>query len=170
MPDEQPGGGDGLGGLYVYVGPAMDPTRSLPAGGAGKLETAVRRALLRGALHGKISEASSELPTGRALRASRQRGFYLGASVADVTSRRKGSALELRCKLMLRVTAWSGTDGGERLMAAQSASASGSGVVMATARTRESAAVQCVTAVGEEVTTRQVLPFLRRFQGRAAAR
>jgi hypothetical protein len=162
------GSGDGLGGLFVHVGPATDPTRALPPGGAVQLESSVRHALERGQLHGKISKSNSELPSGRTLRAARQRGFYLGAAVSEVAIRKKGRAIELRCKLMLRVTAWSGADEGERLMASQSAAVTGSGVVVASERTKADAVVQCVTAVGEEVTFRQVVPFLKRFDGRAA--
>jgi hypothetical protein len=157
--------GDGTGGLFLHLGPVGDPSGRLPGGGASKLEAAVRAALESGGGRGAVSQAGAALPSRADLRTARQRGFYLGAAVASLETRPRGSAVEIRCRVTLRVTAWGGHDGGERLDESRTASASGSGEVIAAQRGVERAKVDCVTAVGEEIIVRQVVPFLRRFDG-----
>ncbi len=67
------------------------------------------------------------------------------------------------CTVAVRIAPWMGKDGGERWEANRAASASGSAKVITGGRDRD---VQrgirdCVEAVVEDVTSRQVLPFLK---------
>lgn len=165
---EEKSDGDGFGGVFLHVGPVVDPARKLPPGGAPKVEAAVRGALVKGELHGAVSQPGKSLPRSRDLRAARQRGFYLGTSIAEVKSRKIGRRLEVRCKLSVRVTPWTGDDGEEKLVAERTASATGSGVVTTAPAGAKAAVLDCLTSVGEEVTARQIVPFLRRFDGRAS--
>jgi hypothetical protein len=64
----------------------------------------------------------------------------------------------------MRVSPWTGRDGHERLIAGKAASASGNGRVVSSASQRgiSSAKRDCLIAVVEQITTRQVVPFIER--------
>ena len=67
--------------------------------------------------------------------------------------------------MAVRVAPWMGKDGGERWEANRAASASGSAKAMTGNRDRDvqSGLRDCVEAVAEDVTARQVLPFLKQL-------
>ena len=69
----------------------------------------------------------------------------------------------MSCKLEIRVAPWSGTDGGEKWEANKAASASGSAKAMTgnTERDITTGMRDCLEAVAEDVTTRQIMPFLK---------
>ena len=71
----------------------------------------------------------------------------------------------MSCKVEIRVAPWTGTDGGEKWEANKAASASGSAKAMTGNSDREIAGGvrDCLEAVAEDVTTRQVMPFLKRL-------
>jgi hypothetical protein len=154
------GGGSGRGGLFVHVGKPNDLTRKLPSGSVEMMQAAVRSALRRNAPDYQTSSGSP--PTRSQLASRRLRGFYVGAAVAKVAIESKGRSTEVRCTVSLRVSPWTGSDGNERLVANESATASGSGRVETSAGDSNRAAADCAVAVSEELTARQVIPFLRR--------
>lgn len=152
--------GGGHGKLFVHVGKPSDRTGKLPSGSVDMVQAAVRGALRRNA---PDYQMSSGTPPTRAELASRKlRGFYVGAAVAKVAIESSGSQTEVRCTVSLRVSPWSGSDGNERLVANESATASGSGRIQTSAGDSQQAAADCAVAVSEELTARQVVPFLRR--------
>src|SRR5690606_14075996 len=132
------------------------------------VEQAVRRALAAGRLHGTISRPSEGLPTGSTLRRTRQRGFHVATVVDRVAARRRGRVVHVSCGVTGQVTGWAGADHGVRLNAEGSAAARGRGQAVGPARHRARTILECVTAVAEEVVARQVVPYLRRFESRAA--
>ena len=71
----------------------------------------------------------------------------------------------IACTVAIRVAPWSGKDGGEKWEANKAASASGSAKAM-TSGNSDSAVMSgmrdCLEAVAEDVTNRQVVPFLKR--------
>jgi HEAT repeat protein len=154
------GSGGGRGGLFVHVGKPNDLTRKLPSGSVEMMQAAVRSALRRNAPDYQTSSGSP--PTRSQLASRRLRGFYVGAAVAKVAIESNGSSTEVRCTVSLRVSPWTGSDGNERLVANESATASGSGRVETSAGDSNRAAADCAVAVSEELTARQVVPFLRR--------
>ncbi len=154
------GSGGGRGGLFVHVGKPNDLTRKLPSGSVEMMQAAVRSALRRNAPDSQTSSGSP--PTRSQLASRRLRGFYVGAAVAKVAIESNGSSTEVRCTVSLRVSPWTGSDGNERLVANESATASGSGRVETSAGDSNRAAADCAVAVSEELTARQVVPFLRR--------
>jgi hypothetical protein len=150
----------GSGRLFVHVGKPSDRTGKLPSGSVEMVQAAVRGALRRNA---PDYQTSSGTPPTRAELASRKlRGFIVGAAVAKVAIESSGSAMEVRCTVSLRVSPWTGSDGNERLVANESATASGSGRIQTSAGDSRQAAADCAVAVSEELTARQVVPFLRR--------
>jgi hypothetical protein len=150
----------GGGRLFVHVGKPSDRTGKLPSGSVEMVQAAVRGALRRNA---PDYQTSSGTPPTRAELASRKlRGFIVGAAVAKVAIESSGSAMEVRCTVSLRVSPWTGSDGNERLVANESATASGSGRIQTSAGDSKQAAADCAVAVSEELTARQVVPFLRR--------
>ncbi len=154
------GGGGGRGRLFVHVGKPNDLTRKLPSGSVEMVQAAVRSALRRNAPDYQMSSGSP--PTRSELASRRLRGFYVGAAVAKVAIQSNGNSTEVRCTVSLRVSPWTGRDGNERLVANESATASGSGRVQTSAGDSNQAAADCAVAVSEELTARQVVPFLRR--------
>ncbi|HEU5054945.1 MAG TPA: HEAT repeat domain-containing protein, partial [Kofleriaceae bacterium] len=154
------GGGGGRGRLFVHVGKPSDRTGKLPSGSVEMVQAAVRGALRRNAPDYQMSSGSP--PTRSELASRRLRGYYVGAAVAKVAIESSGGATEVRCTVSLRVSPWTGRDGNERLVANESATASGSGRVQTSAGDSNRAAADCAVAVSEELTARQVVPFLRR--------
>jgi len=152
--------GGGRGKLFVHVGKPSDLTRKLPSGSVEMVQAAVRGALRRNAPDYQMSSGSP--PTRSQLASRKLRGFYVGAAVARVAIESNGSSTEVRCTVSLRVSPWSGSDGNERLVANESATASGSGRIETSAGDSNRAAADCAVAVSEELTARQVIPFLRR--------
>jgi len=153
-------GGGGRGRLFVHVGKPNDLTRKLPNGSVEMVQAAVRGALRRNAPDYQMSSGSP--PTRSELASRRLRGFYVGAAVAKVAIESNGDSTEVSCTVSLRVSPWSGRDGNERLVANESATASGSGRIQTSASDSTRAAADCAVAVSEELTARQVVPFLRR--------
>ena len=144
-------------GIFVHVGSATDLSRRLPKEGVRALHYAVRGTLRRQAPHYK--QASSP-PSSSQLASQRLAGYYIGAKVAKVQIASRGNRAEVRCTVSIRVSPWDGRDGHERLVANQSASATGSGVVQTSKSNTGRAALDCAVAVAEELTSRQVVPFL----------
>lgn len=153
-------GGGGRGRLFVHVGKPNDLTRKLPSGSVEMVQAAVKSALRRNAPDYQMSTGSP--PTRSELASRKLRGYYVGAAVARVAIESNGSSTEVRCTVSLRVSPWSGSDGNERLAANESATASGSGRIQTSASDSTRAAADCAVAVSEELTARQVIPFLRR--------
>lgn len=154
------GSGGGRGRLFVHVGKPSDRTGKLPDGSVEMVQAAVRGALRRNAPDYQTSNGSP--PTRSQLASRRLRGYYVGAAVAKVAIESSGGSTEVRCTVSLRVSPWTGSDGNERLVANESATASGSGRVQTSAGDSTRAAADCAVAVSEELTARQVVPFLRR--------
>lgn len=152
--------GGGGGRIFVHVGKPNDLTRKLPSGSVEMVQAAVRGSLRRNAPDYQTSSGSP--PTRSELAARRLRGYYVGAAVAKVAIQANGNQAEVRCTVSLRVSPWTGRDGNERLVANESATASGSGRVQTSAGDTTRAAADCAVAVSEELTARQVVPFLRR--------
>lgn len=149
--------------VFVHIGAATDLSSQAPKDTAPRLAKVVRDVVARRA--GDLStEWPGALPTEKQLAASGARAFIVAATISAVTVSRSGSKAEIACTVSVRVAPWNGTDGAERWTAHKAASASGSGKALTGAAP---AAVQggirdCVLAVGEELTGKQVVPFLKR--------
>jgi hypothetical protein len=154
-------------GVFVHVGVATDVSRRLPREALAAVEAAMRSSLARAAPHFGVSRQGVAGPSGEELRAARRRGFYAGAAIAELETTRRGSSTDVRCKVTVRVTAWGGEGARERIVGDEAATASGTGRVSTGSSSLGATMRECAIAVVDEVVTRQVVPFLRRFEGRA---
>ncbi len=152
------------GSVFLHLTEPSDPTHSLSTSVRRELMTAVSRTINKHAPTFGMASRKAELPTQSELERQRLHGFYVGAQVAQLTVQRQGSQAEVRCKVAVRVGPWNGRDGGEIIVADRSASASGSARVVGSGSKRGIVLSQrdCVVAVAEEITARQVVPFLER--------
>lgn len=105
------------------------------------------------------------MPTQRELTDSGALAFVVGATVKAIDITPKGSQTEVSCTLAFRIAPWNGTDGTEAWEANRAASASGSAKAVTGKGDRAVAGGirDCVEAVGQEITSRQVLPFIKRL-------
>jgi len=152
------------GSVFLHLGKPHDTTRLLSNSDRGELLRAVSRTLKRKAPRYGLATNKTDLPSRAELKRNRLQGFYVGAQVAQLRIRRAGSRAEVSCRVSVHVGPWLGKEVGERIVASKAASASGAARVMGSGSRRGIALSQrdCVVAVAEEVTARQVVPFLRR--------
>ncbi len=89
----------------------------------------------------------------------------MATSVKKIEISKVSHQTQVSCKVEIRVAPWTGTDGGEKWEANKAASASGSAKAMTGNSDREIAGGvrDCLDAVTEDVTARQVTPFLKRL-------
>ena len=104
-------------------------------------------------------------PTKAELTDSGALAFVVGTTVKTIDITAKGSQTEVKCTLAIRIAPWNGTDGTEAWEANRAASASGSAKAVTGSNDKAIAGGirDCVEAVGQEITTRQVVPFIKRL-------
>ncbi len=152
-----------LPALFVHVGVARDPSRQASADTLSRLTTTVRKAVGRGAP--KVATTwPGQLPNARQLTRAGTRAFVVTATVSALKITRAGGKAEIACSVQVRIAPWSGTDGVEKWVAHKAAAATGSGkaITGGSASLVAGGIRDCVLAVGDEVTARQVVPFLKR--------
>lgn len=152
--------------VFVHVGQAADLSSKAPKDTMPKLTKVVRGVVSRKA--GDMStEWPGSLPTEKQLTAAGSRAFIVAATISAVDIKRSGTKAEIACTVSVRVAPWNGTDGSEKWVAQKAASASGSGKAMTGSASGaiEGGIRDCVLAVGEEITQKQVVPFLKRIAG-----
>jgi len=150
--------------VFVNVGPASDTSRKAPEDAARKLERAVKSAVRRSA-PGYATEWPGGLPSSTQLTQAGSQAFYVAPTVAVVDIARKAARGEVACTVTIRVAPWTGKDGAERWQDSKVASASGSGKAITGASDADIAGGirDCIAAVGEELTARQVVPFIKKL-------
>lgn len=152
-------------GVFVHIGKPTDLTRTAPKPLPAHLRKTVARTL-----HEQVPDYLLRWPTGRPptqgeLTSSDTRGYFVGASVMKFQVKRMGQGAEVRCSVAMFVNPWDGSDSQEKWSEKEAASATGSGKVMSafTKRGIAQAKCDCVLAVAEQMTTREVVPFLERL-------
>ncbi len=151
--------------VFLYVGLPADLTRNAPRDTPKRMHVAVRHALRRAAPDFAQSWPTGKLPTKEQLANTGAKAFFVGSSVSMLRVAKKGGRAEVRCAVSVRVSPWEGSDGKERWQESRTASATGNGKVIGSSTPSgiESAKRDCVLAVAEQITTRQVVPFLQRL-------
>lgn len=149
---------------YVHMGAGTDLTSKAPSDAIAKLIKTVRATVTR-KTPGVSTEWPGALPTAQQLAASGSHAFLVAPTISLITVSTRGNQTEVECTVSVRVAPWGGTDGNEKWSAQKAASASGTGKAITSTG---SAAVatgmrDCVLAVAEEVTAKQVVPFLRKL-------
>ena len=149
--------------VFVKIERPKDRSRKAKAA-TPELEKAVRSEVSR-ASKDYTTDWAGGLPTGRELEQLGTRAFVVDAAVAKVSIAQKNGRAEVTCSIEIRVAPWSGSDGQERWVANQTGKATGSGKATTGTNQRaiDSGIVDCVAAVGEQLTSDQIVPFIRRL-------
>jgi len=158
---KQPIGGD-KPPVFVNVDPTTDQSRKLPMDVTERLTRVVKRNVEK---TGFSTSWPGGLPTSAELSSSRSRAFIIASTVKHVEITKTGHQTQIACTVAIRVAPWTGSDGGERWEANRAANASGSAKATTGSRDRDitNGVRDCVEAVAEDVTSRQVVPFLSRL-------
>lgn len=148
--------------VFVNIDKALDQTKKAPSDGPERVMNVVKRQVER---NGYATSWPGGLPTSAELSSARTRGYIVASVVQKVDITRSGRRTQIACTLAIRISPWAGKDGGERWEANKAASASGSAKAMTGNSEREvqGGVRDCLEAVSEEVTSRQVVPFLKRL-------
>ncbi|MBA3393720.1 MAG: HEAT repeat domain-containing protein [Deltaproteobacteria bacterium] len=148
--------------VFVNIDATTDPTKKLPSDGGARLTQIVKRSVER---TGYATSWPGGLPTAAELTSNRSRAFIVASTVKKIQISKVGAQTQIACTIVLRIAPWTGKDGGERWEANKAASASGS--AKATTGNRptdiQGGVRDCVEAVAEDLTSRQVVPFLKRL-------
>jgi hypothetical protein len=147
--------------VFVNVDAPIDQSKRLDKAGNDGVLKIVRNAVDR---TGYATSWPGGLPTSAELSSSRSRAFIVASTVKKIDITKAGTQTQIACTVAIRVAPWGGKDGGERWEANKAASASGSAKAMTGSNNRDiaSGVRDCIEAVAEDVTSRQVVPFLKR--------
>ncbi len=150
--------------VFVNVDPTTDQSKQLVRDGDDRVMKIVKQSVER---TGYATSWPGGLPTSAELASNRSRAFIVASTVKRIEITRAGPQAMIACTVAIRIAPWSGKDGGERWEANRAASASGSAKATTSNRDRDikSGVRDCVEAVAEDVTSRQVVPFLKRLAG-----
>jgi hypothetical protein len=148
--------------VFVNIDPTTDQTKRLPTGGGERLVKIVKSSVER---TGYATSWPGGLPTAAELTSNRSRAFIVASTVKKIEISKSGTQTQIACTVAIRIAPWTGKDGGEQWEANKAASASGSAKATTSNRDRDiqSGVRDCIEAVAEDVTDRQVVPFLKRL-------
>ncbi len=146
--------------VFVHVDTVTDQTKKLAGDSASRLTTIVRKGVER---TGYATTWPGGLPTQAELGSAR--AFIVASTVKTLDITKQGRQTQIACTVAIRVAPWGGRDGGERWEANKAASASGSAKATTGSGDKDiDAGVRdCIEAVGEDITSRQVVPFLKKL-------
>ncbi len=149
--------------VFVNVDPTIDQSKQLPAGSGQRLEKILKDSVQRTGY--ATTWPGGGMPTSAELESSSSRGFIVATTVKKLEITKSGSQTQIACTVAVRIAPWNGKDGGERWEANRAASASGSAkaIVGNSPRMVSGGINDCIEAVAENVTSQQVVPFLRRL-------
>lgn len=147
--------------VFINVDAPIDQSRKLPKDASERVHRVVKSSVER---TGYATTWPGGLPTSAELSSNRSQAFIVASTVKKVDIRKTGTQMQIACTVAIRVAPWSGKDGGETWEANKAASASGSAKATTSTRARDiqSGVRDCIEAVAEDVTSRQVVPFLKR--------
>lgn len=148
--------------VFINVDPPKDHSKKAPAKSLSELDKILRHEVTH-ASKDYATEWPGDLPTGHELDQQGTAAFIVAASVSKVTVSKAGSRTTVDCTVEIRVAPWGGTDGTERWSAGEVGKATGSGQAQTSSdqKSIDGGVVDCVSAVGEQLTDEQILPFIR---------
>jgi hypothetical protein len=161
-PASKPGSSADKPEVFVNIDPATDQSKVAPSDAGARLAKVVKQNVER---TGYATSWPGGLPTQTELTSNHARAFIIASTVKKIEISKVSHQTQILCKVEIRVAPWSGSDGGEKWEANRAASASGSAKATTGNSDREIAGGvrDCLEAVAEDVTTRHVLPFLKRL-------
>ena len=148
--------------VFIKVDPATDQTKKASEEATGRVHGIVRKSVEQ---HGYATSWPGGLPTSADLTSARSRAFVVASTVSKIEISAAGGQTKIACTVSIRVAPWNGSDGGEKWEANKAASASGSAKALTgtSARDVQRGVRDCLEAVAEDLTARQILPFLKRL-------
>jgi hypothetical protein len=148
--------------VFVNIDNTTDQSKIAPSDAGERLTKIVKKSVER---TGYATSWPGGLPTQIELSSAHSRAFIIASTVKKIEISKVSRQTQISCRVEIRVAPWSGSDGGEKWEANKAASASGSAKAMTGNSDREIAGGvrDCLEAVAEDVTARQVMPFLKRL-------
>jgi hypothetical protein len=149
-------------GVFINIDATTDQSKIAGSDAGERLAKIVKKRVEH---TGYATSWPGGLPTQTELTSAHSRAFIVASTVKKVELSKTGRQTQVSCRLEIRISPWSGSDGGEKWEANKAASASGSAKAMTGNSDREIAGGvrDCLDAVAEDVTDRQILPFLKRL-------
>ncbi|HUJ58033.1 MAG TPA: HEAT repeat domain-containing protein [Kofleriaceae bacterium] len=146
--------------VFVHIDTTTDQSKKAPSEAADRLHAIVKANIDR---VGYATSWPGGLPTAQELAVNRSRAFIVASTVKTIEITRLGHQTQIACTLAIRIAPWEGSDGGEKWEASKAASASGSAKATTGSSERDirGGVRDCLDAVAEDVTSRQIVPFLR---------
>jgi HEAT repeats len=151
--------------VFVNVDAAVDLSSKMTADGLARVTAQVKKVMTS---KGYATTWPGALPTADDLEAHQASAYMVAPTVRKLDVKRQSERMtEVACTVSIRVAPWNGTDGKELWEAERAASASGSAKAQTGTSERDVAAGirDCVDAVSEEISSRQIIPFLQRLAG-----
>ena len=149
--------------VYVNVDSATDQSNRAPKDAPDRVLKIVRKGIEK---TGYATSWPGGLPTNKELTQSKSQAYIVAANVKKIDVTKGARQTTIACTVAIRVAPWSGKDGGEKWEANKAASASGSAKAMTSGNSDRDVSAgmrDCLEAVAEDVTNRQVVPFLKRL-------
>jgi hypothetical protein len=149
--------------VFVNVDDTLDQSKRVTSETTERLSNVVKRGVE--SRTGYATSWPGGLPTSAELSSSKSRAFIVASTVKKIDIRKTGHQTAIACTVAIRIAPWSGRDGGEKWEANKVASASGSAKATTGLSERDitGGVRDCLEAVAEDVTARQVVPFLKRL-------
>ncbi len=147
--------------VFITIDATTDLSNRAPSDAPARITKVVKHGIER---TGYLTSWPGGLPTSADLLTARSLAFIVASTVKHIKTSQVGSRTKIACTVAIRVAPWQGKDGGERWEASKAASASGSATAMTgnTDHEIEGGVTACLETVSEDVTSRQVLPFIKR--------
>jgi len=149
--------------VFVNITSPTDQSNRAPKDAPDRVVKIVRKSIEKTGY--ATSWPAGGLPTNKELTQSKSQAYIVAANVKKIDVTKGARQTTIACTVAIRVAPWSGKDGGEKWEANKAASASGSAKAMTGNSDRDVNAGMrdCLEAVAEDVTNRQVVPFLKRL-------
>lgn len=150
--------------VFVNLDPSQDRTKRAPARAVTELDKSVKAIVGKASKDYAMEWPGDAMPTAKELQKSGTTAFIVGAAVTKLTFDKQGSKVTVSCSVEVRVSPWTGTDGGEAWVEGKTAQASGSGAAETGSSSASMAGgvVDCVKAVGERVVGDKIAPFIKK--------
>lgn len=148
--------------VFVNIDPATDQSKKAPKDAPDRVAKIVRKSIESKTGY-STTWPGGGLPTSKELTSSKSQAYIVASTVKKIEVTKGARQATIACTVAIRVAPWGGKDGGEKWEANKAASASGSAKAMTGMSDRDitSGMRDCLEAVAEDVSTRQVVPFIK---------
>jgi hypothetical protein len=148
--------------VLVNIDATTDQSKMAPTDASERLTHVVKSSIER---TGYATSWPGGPPSSSELATAKSKAFIIASTVKKIDIKRVGSQTQIACTIAIRVAPWSGKDGGEKWEASKAAQAQGSAKATTGSSDRDikGGVRDCLEAVAEDLTSRQIVPFLKRL-------